>query len=153
MQLYLYDSAIYSGDEPDGRGQYPYDYFDLYWIEDGRFPFLITLDGRLVGLALVRLLEPGADPLYQMAEFFVMRPYQGRGVGRAAAVALFNRFPGRWEVAQHEANAAGQAFWRRVIGDFTGGDYAERRPDDDRQGGTVQTFRSSRSGGPQSAPT
>jgi predicted acetyltransferase len=142
MQLYLYDSANHSGDEPDDRGLYPYRYFDLYWTEDSRFPFLITHDGRIAGLALVRLLEPGADPLHQIAEFFVMRPLRGQDVGRAAAVALFNRVPGRWEVAQLEANTAAQAFWRRVISDYTGGDYTERWVDDDEQRGPVQTFRS-----------
>jgi predicted acetyltransferase len=69
-------------------------------------------------------------------------------VGRAAAVALFNRFPGRWEVAQLEANTAAQAFWRRVIGDYTGGDYTERWVDDDEHRGPAQTFRSGPPNGP-----
>lgn len=130
MQLYLYDSSDYTGDEVGATGVYAYHYFDLYWTEDGRFPFLIMLDNQIVGLALVRQLERGPDPLHQLAEFFIMRSYRRRGLGRAAATAVFDRFPGRWEVQQSAANHAGRAFWQRVIDDYTQSDYENhwRRP-------------------------
>lgn len=142
MQRYFSESSAFTGDRPDADGRFPYYYFDLYWTEDGRFPFLIRVDGAIAGLALVRTLAGGRDPLYQMAEFFILYTYRQRGIGRAAAVALFDRFPGRWEVAQHAGNAPGIAFWRRVIGDYTGGRFTETWRLDDGQEGPVQTFRS-----------
>jgi hypothetical protein len=39
----------------------------------GRHAFLIRVEGRLAGLALVRTLEAGDVPLHSVAEFFVRR--------------------------------------------------------------------------------
>jgi predicted acetyltransferase len=33
-----------------------------------------------------------------MSEFFVLRKYRRQGIGRTAAVELFERFPGPWRV-------------------------------------------------------
>jgi predicted acetyltransferase len=60
-----------------------------------------------------------------MAEFFVMRKYRRRRVGWEAARKLFDRFPGEWWVMQEAENLPAQAFWRRLIGDYTGGMYEE----------------------------
>jgi predicted acetyltransferase len=54
-----------------------------------------------------------------------MRRYRHSGVGAEAARDVFARFPGRWKVAQILTNLPAQAFWRAVIGDVTGGRYAE----------------------------
>lgn len=142
MQLYLYDTSDHTGDQLNDEGRYDYSYFDLYWVESGRYPFLIRVDGQIAGLALVRTLEAGLDPLYQMAEFFIMRVYRRRGVGRSAAFALFNRFPGRWEVGQEAANTAGIAFWRRIIAEYTGGQFTETFHADAERCGPAQRFRS-----------
>jgi predicted acetyltransferase len=54
-----------------------------------------------------------------------MRKYQRRGIGRRFAVTLFDRFPGRWLVGQLPKNERAIAFWRKVIGDYTGGNFEE----------------------------
>ena len=50
-----------------------------------------------------------------MAEFFVMRKYRRTGVGTDAARAIFERFPGAWQVREEEANVGAIHFWRRAI--------------------------------------
>ena len=64
----------------------------------------------LAGFALVFTGEP-----HDIAEFFVMRKYRGRGVGAQAAASLFDQFPGRWTVRQQLTNPAATAFWRKAI--------------------------------------
>ena len=55
MQLYLYDICEYEAGALDERGLFGLGhYFDLYWIEAERHPFLIWADDQLVGFALVR---------------------------------------------------------------------------------------------------
>lgn len=125
LQLYLYDFSEIDELYVDDHGTFYYPYLDYYWTEAGRHAFLIRSGGRLAGFALVRTLEGGDDPLYQLAEFFIMRRFRRQGLGRAAAVAVFDRFPGRWEVGQLHENTVAQAFWRRVIGDYTGERYVE----------------------------
>jgi predicted acetyltransferase len=147
LQLYFYDfSEIIEDDdgEVDGRGRFPdYRYLDAYFDDPDRFPFLFRVDGRLAGCALVRRLAgPGDEPSWSMAEFFVLRRYRRRGVGRAAARDLFDRFPGRWEVGELHANTAAIRFWRRVIGEYTGGRYSEEGADDPATEGPLQIFRS-----------
>jgi predicted acetyltransferase len=51
-------------------------------------------------------------------------------------VLAFDAFPGRWRVEQLRRNAAATAFWRQVIGTYTGGRFEEAAP----FGHPVQTF-------------
>jgi predicted acetyltransferase len=40
---------------------------------------------------------------------------------------LFDRFAGLWEVREMPANGPAQAFWRRVIAEYTCGAFVETR--------------------------
>ena len=142
VQLYVYDWSELSGLDvgDDGRfGDLP---LEPYWVDDWRHPFLLRVGDRLAGFALI--LEhsrlTGAHGVFDMAEFFVMRRYRRQGVGIAAAFAAFDRFKGPWEVRQRDENAAATAFWHRAIGDYTRGNYEERRCDSPEWTGPVQTF-------------
>jgi predicted acetyltransferase len=149
LELYLHDISEMTGDDVDDSGLFGYRYLDLYWTEPERYPFLIRVDGKLAGFALVRqagsmiedAISPG-DVCTHMAEFFIMRKYRRQGIGARVARELFDRFPGRWEVNEIVENPAAQAFWRKVIGEYSGGVYEEVFLDDERWQGPVQVFES-----------
>ena len=166
LELYQHDLSSLDGADLDAYGLYNYPYLDHYWTEAGRFPFLFRVVGKLAGFALVRRssffpeFEVGAGHenspqmgsnvlalphCMQMAEFCVLRKYRRQGVGRQAATWLFQKFPGRWEVPELKGNLAGNAFWRSVIHEFTGGSFEEMLLDDERWRGPVQIFVSGRS--------
>lgn len=145
MELYLYDFSEMDGADVNEAGLFEYDYLDHYWTEEGRHPFLVRVDGKLAGFVLVRQSEsrvPGEPEgqVHQIAEFFVMRKYRRKGVGKRLACEIFDRFRGRWEVDEIPENLAAQAFWRRVIGEYTGGKYRELWPNIDEFEGPVQLF-------------
>ena len=140
LELYLHDFSEFDDADVGADGRYGYAYLDRYWSEPGRHAFLIQVEGRLAGFALVHTLEAGEDPLRSIAEFFVLRKYRHQGVGRTAAVRLFDDLPGRWEVNQDAANLPAQAFWRRVIGEYTGGRFVEGWQADQEPVGPVQRF-------------
>jgi predicted acetyltransferase len=145
LQLYLYDFSEFDDEEADvdatGRFQTAID-LDPYFARPDWHPFLFRAGGRLAGFALVhRLNRPGGEPSWGMAEFFVLRRYRRRGLGRRAARDLFDRFPGRWEVGELRANAGAVAFWRRVIDEYTGGRFSEEGADDPASDGPLQVFR------------
>jgi predicted acetyltransferase len=141
MELYQYDYSEYTGEDIGDNGEFGYNYLDHYWVEEGRYPFIIKAGGKLAGFVLVRVLaRREGQTVYSMAEFFVMRKYRRQGVGQAVACQIFDRFPGWWQVEQSAANVPAQAFWRRVIGDYTGGRYEEIVPGG--QLGPVQRFNS-----------
>ncbi len=130
LELYAYDFTEYDAVDVDIHGLYGYHRLDHYWTDEGRSPFLIRVDGKWAGLALVREVTlPDGRPAHSIAEFFVMRKYRRQGVGEEVARRLFDMFPGTWEVGQIPTNLPGQAFWRAVIGDYTGGHFEEVQRD------------------------
>ena len=62
-----------------------------------------------------------------VAEFFVLRGFRRTGVGRQAALLLWNRLPGQWVVRVSEGNRAGLPFWHAVVEEYTGGAFSENR--------------------------
>ena len=142
MQLYVYDWSELGGLDVRANGRFADYPLDAYWRDDWHHPFLIRAGGQLAGYALVaaRSRLTDAPGVHDMAEFFVMRGYRRKGVGRAAACAAFDRFPGRWEIRERDVNTAATAFWRRVVAHYTGGRYQEVRWADDAWTGPVQTF-------------
>jgi predicted acetyltransferase len=65
-----------------------------------------------------------------------MKKYRQRGVGRKIAFQLFDRFHGVWKIAQ---NTPAQAFWRKIISEYTNGNYEEIR--EPGWNGPIQIFR------------
>jgi predicted acetyltransferase len=128
MQLYLYDIATVDewdlGD--DGLFGDP-DTIERFWApSEERRSFLIRVDGKLAGFVLIRRGSYfGDSEARELSEFFVLRRYRRQGVGERAAHAVFEAFPGRWEVRELGSNADALAFWRTVIGRFTAGAFEE----------------------------
>jgi len=104
--------------------------------------FLVKADGRLAGFAFVRDLvsRPGDPPAWEMDEFFILRKYRRRGVGEHLARHLFDRFPGAWVVKQTRHNDAARAFWRKIIGRYTGGRFTETLYSEGTYPASVQSF-------------
>ena len=149
-QLFMHDVSEFYGNDVDAQGVYPNDFL---MEDDDTFrclPHLIRVEGELAGLALVshrRHVAPGASERtrladYSLTDFFVMRKYRRRGVGRMAVNLFWNRLPGKWAVAQLINHEAATAFWRSVIGERTGGEFWEE-PDAEAEPGAghrMQTF-------------
>lgn len=127
MELYNYDFSEFSEDDLNEYGYFGYPYIDNYWTEEGRYPFFIRVDGKLAGFILVRscceyndLVQP-----HNIAEFFVMKKYRQKGVGKEAANKIFDKFRGGWEVTQWDNNYPAQKFWKKVVSEYTNGQYKE----------------------------
>lgn len=125
MELYNYDFSEFSHNDINEYGYFGYSHIDAYWNEEGRYPFFIRVDEKLAGLVLVRSCSEYnklSDP-HNIAEFFVMKKYRRKGVGKAASMKIFDMFPGGWEVSQWKNNLPAQNFWKQVINEYTHGKY------------------------------
>jgi predicted acetyltransferase len=122
LELYAHDFSDFHGIELGADGRFGYASLPLYWSEPGRYPFLVTIDGKLAGFAFVKRGSEvsGSENVWDMAEFFVARGYRRRSVGTQVAHEVWRRFPGSWEVRVMQANVSAVNFWARAISTFTG---------------------------------
>jgi predicted acetyltransferase len=120
FQLYIHDfSEILAPDRPEGDvgpdGRFPLPPLDELWRDGDQVPLLLRLDGRLAGFALLDRSPHSGRPVdWDMREFFVVRKHRRRGLGLAAAHAIFGERPGQWELAVMRANTAALPFWRKA---------------------------------------
>lgn len=137
MELYLYDFSEFDDADLDEHGCYRYGDLDYFWFEPTHAAFLVTVDGKLAGFVLVNneVKLEGNDRA--ICEFFVMRKYRGQGVGTAMAQAVFDGLPAAWEIAVVERNKPAQAFWRKVIGDYSQNAFQETMLDNEEWTGPV----------------
>jgi predicted acetyltransferase len=78
-QEYAQELSQYDG-EKRRRGSYHYPYFDLYWEEEKRTPFLILYDHEPIGFCLLQDI----DISYQIDEFYIRPLHRRRGFGKLA---------------------------------------------------------------------
>lgn len=101
------------------------------WFHDDRATtFVVLRELEPVGFAVVqRALAGDDDPKrhYRLSEFFIRRPFRGKGVGRGAAMLLFARYAGEWTIPEQSRNPGAIRFWRRVVSEFTNGHFREKR--------------------------
>lgn len=141
-QFYQYDfSEIEDGDVSED-GLFHYMNIQRYWTEPDRHAFLVRANGNWAGFVLVSKHSyiSDANETMEISEFFIMRRYRRRGVGEMVARRIFDMFPGKWEVQETANNRPAHAFWRRVIGAYTGGEYEEVFLKQPTWYGPVQTF-------------
>jgi predicted acetyltransferase len=122
LELYAHDFSEFHDLEIGADGRFGYKWLPLYWSEPGRHPFLVWVGGKLAGLAFVKRGSEvsGNETAWDMAEFFVLRGYRGRGIGTHIAHEVWRRFPGQWEVRVMQSNVSAHHFWARAISIFTG---------------------------------
>ena len=116
FELYAYDFSEQVPLELDASGRFGITPGEVWWTRDDHFPHLIRRGGKLTGFALARRGSrlTGDPDVMDVAEFFVLRGARGKGVGRRAAHALFDAFPGAWEVRVRRSNVAALRFWSRA---------------------------------------
>jgi len=119
FELYVHDFSEQLPLDLQPSGLFELTPGDEWWKRDDHFPFFIRSadQGKLLGFALVRRGSrvTGESQVMDVAEFFVVRGARARGVGSAAALALFARFGEPWEIRVRESNEVARKFWSRVV--------------------------------------
>jgi predicted acetyltransferase len=120
VQLYTHDFSEFWAGTPRGDvnavgrfADYP---LDPYWSKEGWSAVLIRCNARVAGFALINNeTHSGMPAESNMGEFFILRKYRGRGVGRMAAELIFSQHPGTWEAAVARKNVRAWNFWRKTV--------------------------------------
>lgn len=125
FEHYLHDMAQWFEFDSKEDGSYSYP-TERIW-EEGYRVFLVYRERVPCGFALVGsaesfIREAGVNDI---DEFFVVRRYRRRGVGRAFATWLWDTMPGEWLVRVFQRNEPAMPFWRTTIGTYTGDAFTE----------------------------
>lgn len=93
-----------------------YPYFDSYWDDSQRWPYLIEINDQLAGFALVNSWSPsGQGTDFAIAEFYILPRFRKSGIGSRAFAALLGNHPGIWELSVMSCNEAAAIFWRHAL--------------------------------------
>ena len=128
MQIYTKELSLYQDETTNFKildnGLYEISkYFDLYFKEDNRHPYILKCNDDVAGFALVRFNE---DNHYEIGEFFVLDKYRKLGSGTYMAKEIFSKYHGDWEIRVLLKNKIAQEFWRKVVTDVSNGNYIEK---------------------------
>ena len=92
-----------------------YPYLDAYWSEPGRHAFIIKCRGSAVGFAFIRDPSSTRSDSHQVAEFYIKPGNRRLGIGLYAALAIWERFSGEWELQVHARNSDAVRFWASCV--------------------------------------
>ena len=138
IRFYIYDMSEFMGWPCPEDGLYggvddqPYYFGKTPENEDALWPegwtgkgYKILVDGEIAGFCLVRFFNKGDAQLHDIGEFFIVRKFRKKGLGRRVAHTIFGLFPGSWQVRQLLENRPAQLFWRKVIAAYTNGQFED----------------------------
>jgi predicted acetyltransferase len=128
-RFYAYDLSEYFGNEPGWEmpenGLYECNDFKKYWETEHAFPFLVRYDNELAGFVIIDKKGSDATMDFNIAQFFILRKFKRRSLGRAVARQCFDKFCGTWEVMVMPGNEGAYHFWRSVIKAYTANNFTE----------------------------
>lgn len=122
--LFQHDLSEFRGGLPDADGTFRQDRLHLAMNDPAWASYLFWIQGRPVGLALVRALD---QPVRVLNAFFVARGARRAGIGSRAVREVLLRHPGSWEVPFQDDNETAVHFWRRTARAIAGDDWTEER--------------------------
>jgi ribosomal-protein-serine acetyltransferase len=129
FELYAYDCSSYFVHgllELNDEGLYLFSKLDAYFSDPAYDLYLIRVDQHLAGFVIVKTTEENSITTIIIEQFFIIKKYSRKGVGKTIAKQIFSQYPGRWRVEQLEKNYPAQAFWRNVIKEYTHNNYVEK---------------------------
>ncbi len=122
--------------EPDAEGRFA---IEADWREPNA-GFYFFIKEKPVGFVIKGICDGRSD----IAEFYLLPCYRRKGLGRQFAFAIFDLFPGSWQVRQITTAKEAIAFWRTVIDEYTHGNYTEDQTSDPHWGTVIRQLFQSR---------
>jgi predicted acetyltransferase len=122
---YCHDMSEWFDLNTGADGSYSYDTASV-WAKRYH-AYLAKVDDSIAGFALIGSADEWLDDLgaHDVREFFILRKFRRRSIGRSMARFLWNEYAGEWLVRVLEANAPAATFWRCEISSYSVGSYGE----------------------------
>jgi len=133
MQFYIYDFSEFLPIDMDEKASFKEEILDDYFASPDKVPFLVLVDGLPAGFALVsaEIVSQQNQGGRCIREFFIVKRYRRKRVGKTVATTIFSMYPGKWEVRVVRTNLPARVFWERVISEYSEDRYnCEERNDE-----------------------
>lgn len=118
FQYYIYDMSEYTKFKPNVDGTFTVDETVVkltdYWTFQDHYPYLIMVDDEIAGFSLIRKFPFDKD-YFDIGQFFVLRKFKNKGIGRKAFELSVRKHPGKWMTRVLPNNTGAYKFWEKVI--------------------------------------
>lgn len=91
-RFYVYDMNQYMDWKTPEDGLFKCFSLKKYWKNDSSYPFLIRINNELAGFVIINKKGCESCVDYNIAQFFIVRKFSGKGLGREVAFQCFNQF-------------------------------------------------------------
>jgi predicted acetyltransferase len=135
FEFYDYEFSQYLNFEVNKEGLFRRAPVSEYLSNDEYHSFFIKSAERLFGFVILKITNNKSS--FEIEQFFILKKYNGKGIGKQAAIKIFDQYKGNWKVTQVERNYPAQAFWRKVIQSYSNNSYRETYDDKCR---SIQEF-------------
>lgn len=137
FQLYMHDITASLPMDVNEHGLYEYNYIDYYFIEENRYAYLIYIENKIAGFALIDdefmvLNEQTDKPCYDFSEMFILNAYKRKGYGETIVKQIFEMHKGNWEIRPVPRSEGAKRFWLKVVNDYTKNNFKENYPKPNR---------------------
>lgn len=128
-RFYHYDMSEYLGKEAGWEipqnGLYECINLRKYWEDKNSFCFLVHYRNEIAGFIIIDKKGSSPEIDFNMAQFFILRKFKNKGIGRYVAQECFKKFSGIWEVMVMPGNEGAYRFWRSIIKNYTNNNFKE----------------------------
>ena len=117
FQLYLHDLSKYNHTiEIEENGIFPASWIDEHWDLPEFIPLRIDQNDNTCGFILLSkkpFSKPGTELCIQ--EFFILKKFRNKGIGRASVEQLFANYPGSYSMSVIKENTPAKLFWKKTL--------------------------------------
>lgn len=123
LQYSLFEESLSDQNDMNEDGLFEYSWFESYFTEEERDACFIREQGtgKLLGFVMINTYVQKCDSGHSIAEFMVLPKFRRNKIGKKAAFACFDRYPGNWEVSPVYGSEQAYLFWKHVIDEYTSG--------------------------------
>jgi predicted acetyltransferase len=109
---------------PNRDGHFGFDksQFDIYWESESHIPYFIYVNQEVAGFVLIRKY-PSEISRYDVEQFFVLRKFKGKGVGKKAFKLVTKLISGKWQIRVLFENSSALHFWKSSVSGIVGTNY------------------------------
>ncbi|CED60531.1 Putative uncharacterized protein [Moritella viscosa] len=124
FHYYVYDMSYFLALSLHENGQFGFNksQFDAYWDKDDHVPYFIYAGSELAGFVLLRKY-PSDLSINDIEQFFVLRTFKGKGIGKKAFELVTQSFPGKWQIRVLLENVDALHFWKSSVSNIVEQDY------------------------------